>query len=65
MKKFNLVSPHRKPNPYKSIAKATREHRTLPNLLQRDFRKEVPGLVLLTDITYLPYGRSETAYLSL
>ncbi|MEK4508361.1 IS3 family transposase [Paenibacillus sp. FSL K6-2524] len=64
MKKFNLVCPHRKPNPYKRIAKATKEHRTLPNLLQRDFRKEIPGLVLLTDITYLPYGRSEMAYLS-
>ncbi len=40
------------------------EHRTLPNLLQRDFRKEVPGLALLTDITYLPYGLSKMAYLS-
>jgi transposase InsO family protein len=64
MKKFGLVCPHRKPNPYKRIAKATHEHRTVPNLLQRDFRKEVPGLALLTDITYLPYGRSEMAYLS-
>jgi transposase InsO family protein len=64
MKKFGLVCPHRKPNPYKRIAKATLEHRTLPNLLQRDFRKEIPGLVLLTDITYLPFGRSEIAYLS-
>uniref|UniRef100_UPI002595EA80 IS3 family transposase n=1 Tax=uncultured Brevibacillus sp. TaxID=169970 RepID=UPI002595EA80 len=39
-------------------------HRTLPNTLQRDFKKNVPGLALLTDITYLPYGRAETAYLS-
>lgn len=64
MKKFDLVCPHRKPNPYKRMAKATQEHRTLPNSLKRDFRKGVPGLALLTDITYLPYGRSETAYLS-
>ncbi|MFD0698746.1 IS3 family transposase [Paenibacillus sp. GCM10027628] len=64
MKKFDLVCPHRKPNPYKHMAKATQEHRTLPNSLERDFRKGVPGLALLTDITYLPYGRSETAYLS-
>ncbi|WP_246310043.1 IS3 family transposase [Paenibacillus alginolyticus] len=64
MKKFDLVCPHRKPNPYKRMAKATQEHRTLPNSLDRDFRKGVPGLALLTDITYLPYGRSETAYLS-
>jgi putative transposase len=46
------------------MAKATQEHRTLPNSLKRDFRKGIPGLALLTDITYLPYGRSETAYLS-
>lgn len=64
MKKFNIVCPHRKPNPYKRMAKATQEHRTLPNSLQRDFKKNVPGLALLTDITYLPYGRSEMAYLS-
>lgn len=64
MKKFNIVCPHRKPNPYKQMAKATLEHRTLPNSLQRDFKKGIPSLALLTDITYLPYGRSETAYLS-
>lgn len=64
MKKMNLVCPHRKPNPYKRMAKATQEHRTLPNKLQRDFKKGIPGLALLTDITYLPYGRTEMAYLS-
>lgn len=64
MKKFNIVCPHRKPNPYKRMAKATKEHRTLPNTLQRDFKKGVPGLALLTDITYLPHGRSEMGYLS-
>lgn len=64
MKKFKIVCPHRKPNPYKRMAKATQEHRTLPNSLQRDFKKGIPGLALLTDITYLPHGRSEMAYLS-
>ncbi|MDQ8739524.1 IS3 family transposase, partial [Paenibacillus sp. LHD-38] len=64
MQKFDIVCPHRKPNPYRRIAKATQEHRTLPNELQRDFKKGIPGLVLLTDITYLPYGKSQTAYLS-
>ncbi|MFI2859107.1 IS3 family transposase [Paenibacillus sp. JSM ZJ436] len=64
MKKFNIVCTHRKPNPYKRMTKATLEHRTLPNPLQRDFKKGIPGLALLTDITYLPYGRSEMAYLS-
>jgi len=64
MRILNLVCPHRKPNPYKRMAKATQEHRVVPNKLQRDFKKGIPGLVLLTDITYLPYGRSEMAYLS-
>jgi putative transposase len=64
MRKFNLVCPHRRANPYRQMAKATQEHRTLENKLQRDFRKGTPGLALLTDITYLPYGSSQTAYLS-
>ncbi|WP_458126293.1 IS3 family transposase [Paenibacillus sp. Z3-2] len=64
MKKLNLVCPHRKANPYRRMAKATQEHRTLPNTLQRDFKKGIPGLVLLTDITYLSYGNSQTAYFS-
>jgi putative transposase len=64
MKKFNIVCPHRKPNPYKRMAKATQEHRVVPNTLQRNFKKNAPGLVLLTDITYLPFGRSDMAYLS-
>lgn len=64
MKELNLVCPHRKANPYKRMAKATLEHRTLPNKLQRDFKKGIPGLVLLTDITYLPYNRTEVGYLS-
>jgi len=46
------------------MAKATLEHRVVPNKLQRDFKKGIPGLALLTDITYLPYGRTEMAYLS-
>ncbi|WP_219582159.1 IS3 family transposase [Streptomyces griseus] len=64
MQKLNLVCPHRRPNPYRRMAKATQEHRTLPNKLQRDFKKEIPGLALLTDITYLPFGCTEMAYLS-
>lgn len=64
MRNLNLVCPHRKPNPYRRMAKATQEHRVVPNKLNRDFKKGIPGLVLLTDITYLPYGRSEMAYLS-
>ena len=40
------------------------EHRTVSNLLERNFKQGTPGLVLLTDITYLPYGENDMAYLS-
>lgn len=64
MRKYNIVCPHRKPNPYKHLAKATKEHRVVPNTLQRNFKQNKPGVALLTDITYLPYGRKNMAYLS-
>lgn len=44
--------------------KATKEHPVLPNLLNRDFKQNIPGKVLLIDITYLFYGKGHKAYLS-
>lgn len=64
MKKYGIVCPIRKANPYKRMIKATLEHRVLPNLLKREFKQNVPGKVLLTDITYLFYGNGKKAYLS-
>nr|WP_246238139.1 IS3 family transposase [Alkalicoccus luteus] len=64
MKKYNIICPIRKANPYRRMMKATHEHRTMPNLLNREFRQGVPGKVLLTDITYLFYGKNQKAYLS-
>lgn len=64
MRKYNIVCPHRKPNPYKKIVKANKEHRVIANILNREFKQNVPGKVLLTDITYLPYANSQMAYLS-
>ena len=46
------------------MMKATHEHRTVPNLLQRHFKQGIPAKVLLTDITYLSYGKRKHAYLS-
>lgn len=54
MRKFGIVCPIRQANPYRRIAKATQEHNTVPNELQRQFDQGVAGKVLLTDITYLP-----------
>jgi len=64
MKKYDIVCPIRKPKPYKKMLKATKEHRTAPNILNREFKQGIPGKVLLTDITYLSYGYYQRAYLS-
>lgn len=64
MKKYGIVCPPRKPNPYKRIAKATKEHQVVSNKLNREFKQGIPGKVLLTDITYLPYNDNCMAYLS-
>lgn len=64
MKKYAIVCPIRKANPCRRIMKATQEHAVLPNILERNFKQEIPGKVLLTDITYLFYGNGKKAYLS-
>lgn len=64
MRKYRIVCPIRKANPYRRMMKATQEHRTLPNLLERKFKQNTPGKILLTDITYLFYGKGKKAYLS-
>jgi putative transposase len=64
MKKYDIICPIRKANPYRRMAKATKEHAVLPNLLNRQFKQNIPGKVLLTDITYLFYGKGRKAYLS-
>ena len=64
MNKYGIICPIRKANPYKRMMKATQEHRVVPNLLNREFKQGVPGKVLLTDITYLFYGKGQKAYLS-
>lgn len=64
MRKYKIICPYRKRNPYKKIAKATKEHSAKPNILKRNFKQEKPGKVLLTDITYLYYAGGKRAYLS-
>lgn len=54
MKKFHLLCPIRKANPYRQLAKALKTNTVADNLLQRQFEDYGPRMVLLTDITYLP-----------
>ncbi len=63
MDKFNLSCPIRKANPYRQMAKALKTSNVADNLLQREFECYGPRMVLLTDITYLPYN-GKFAYLS-
>lgn len=64
MNKYGLRCPIRKANPYRRMAKALRTSNVAPNLLNRKFRAHGPRRVLLTDITYLPYGNGGRSYLS-
>lgn len=63
MKKYGLVCPIRKANAYRRMAKALKTNNVADNLLQREFECYGPRMVLLTDITYLPYNGT-FAYLS-
>ena len=63
MKKYKLVCPIRKANPYRRMAAAIKTNRYADNLLKREFEDYGPRMVLLTDISYLPY-KGGVAYLS-
>lgn len=64
MNKYNLLAKVRKRNPYKNIAKATKEHRSFTNILNRDFSWNKPLVKLWTDISYLYYNWTR-AYISI
>ena len=63
MRKYGLLCPVRKANPYRRMAKALKTNNYAENLVQRGFREHGARKVLLTDITYLPYNGT-FAYLS-
>lgn len=63
MKKYNLICPIRKANPYRRIAKALKTSNVADNLVNREFTKYGPRKVLLTDITYISYN-GKFCYLS-
>ncbi|MBD5513298.1 MAG: IS3 family transposase [Lachnospiraceae bacterium] len=54
MRKYHLVCPIRKANPYRRMAKAIRTSNVADNLVNRGFEDYGPRKVLLTDITYIP-----------
>lgn len=62
--KYGLVTKIRRKNKYKKFAMVAQEHKTHPNLLNREFKALAPDEVYSTDITYLNYGRGNKAYLA-
>ena len=65
MKKFGLICPIRKANPYRRMAKAMATNNYHDNILNREFYEAKPFEHLLTDITYIYYGpNKQKAYLS-
>lgn len=55
MNKYNLLSIIRRKNPYSKIRKATKEHNTAKNILNRVFRWLKPFIKIWTDITYIRF----------
>jgi len=64
MKKYGLICPIRKANPYRRMAKAMKTNNVSKNLVNREFREHGPFKILLTDITYIYYKNHRKAYLS-
>jgi len=63
MKKYKLVCPIRKANPYRRASKAIATGQVAPNLLNREFESRGPRKVLLTDITYIINGTAPRCYM--
>lgn len=55
MNQYGLLATIRRRNPYKNIQKATQEHNTAKNILNREFRWLIPYKKLGTDITYINF----------
>ena len=64
MRKYHLICPIRRTNPYKQMARDMRTNTVAPNVLNREFLLHGPRKVLLTDITYLFYRGGNCCYLS-
>jgi len=64
MKKYGLICPIRRPNPYRIALRENMLEKTPPNVLDRRFREFGPRKVLLTDITYLFHANHQVCYLS-
>jgi len=60
--KYGLITKIRRKSPYRMIMKKSQEHRTFPNILNREFEQYETGRFYTTDITFLPFN-GRMAYL--
>ena len=60
MKKYGIVCPYRKANPYRRMMKASKEHTVVSNLINREFKQDIPYKVLLTDSTQIRKSVEQT-----
>ena len=63
MRKYDLVCPIRRANPYRRMVKALATNNVAANVVNRKFKRQARK-VLLTDITYLFFGKNGKCYLS-
>lgn len=63
MKKYQLVCPIRKANPYRQMMRAIQTNHRADNIVNRNFTQAGPRTILLTDITYIPW-KEKYCYLS-
>lgn len=57
------ICPIRRTNPYKRMMKANKEQRVVSKLLKHEFKQNISGKVLLTDITtYLEYSKNKKTH---
>lgn len=62
MNRYGIESGIRKAKRSRIEARRLLEERKKPNLLDRRFRLERPGMIRLTDVTYLDYGQGLRSY---
>lgn len=66
MRKYEIICPIRKANPYKRMAKSIKGHHVHDDHVKRNFKPGTPFTVLLTDITYINFGKaSKRGFLSM
>ena len=60
MRKYEIICPIRKANPYKRMARNIKGHHIHDEHVKRNFKPGRPFAVLLTDITYFRFGKKNT-----